>query len=176
MSPTTSHSCSAEPVQRGADPRPPAHKPRGTSRPREGWSRRRVPGCKPPAPPAPGASYSLSRLHGILTGVGGGPTAGLLVLRRWRAGVCACHRHSSAPGPGGHGWDLRRGLGLAHLWGCCAQGPGPGPICPQPHPRRPRCQMSARRRRSCSAHLGRARCPSLSRGLGRGQVGLPVKG
>lgn len=73
---------------------------------------------------------------------------------------------------GGQAWLLL----LPHLWGCCGQGPGPGPICPRPPPCRPRCRTSVRRRKSCSAHPGTARCRSPSRGLWRQEGGLSGTG
>ena len=69
----------------------------------------------------------------------------------------------SATRPGGGRPGLLRLL--PHLWGCCGQGPGPGPIYPWSPPGHPRCPWSGRRRMSCFVRPGTAHYRSLSPGL-----------
>ena len=152
------------------------HRPRGDpdqglEREGPGWD----PGLKPPPHPTPG-SLVLPAAVGSASWSPGreGPTETpetSPVLCGRGAGDCPSGRPAPSPGQATTAEGRSAASRLAHLWGCCARGPGPGPICPQPRPRRPRCRRSERRRKSCSAHPGTARCPSPSRGLPGGREG-----
>lgn len=123
----------------------------------------RIPGCAPTAPQHPGASCSLQTVApASWRPCGEGPT------ETRRAGLCSWWGQTATSEARPAAW-LPTVPRLAHLWGCCARGPGPGPTCPRPPPRRPRCRTSARTRRSCSARPRTARCPSPSRGLQGGR-------
>lgn len=157
MSPTTSRSCSAEPVQRALTPSPRPQAQGGRQDPgRAGLTR--GPGCKPPAPPAPGALCPLSsggRLHGVLAGLGGrGPASSSTRAAQTASRGCV-PPPQLRPGPGGPRLRPVPWPGARSPLGVLCTGPWAGvPLVLSLAPVVLAVRPGARRHRSCSAHRG----------------------